>query len=648
MPNPMDLVKNLLLVLTLLIGALASVPLRAETSSVQVAWRLLDYIAVDYSEAVQDGRVISPSEFAEMTEFAATAHQRIDALPASDSKRHLQRAAAALQDLIGAKAPPAAVTAAARSLAADLIRAFPVPITPAKPLDFDRGRKLFARSCASCHGTDGDGRGPASTGLHPSPIAFIDRKRARERSVFALKQVIDQGIAGTSMASFATLPSQDRWDLALYSSSFAYPASLATEGERIWKNDPALRSRIDLKSLVTTTSASLAETLGARKADAVTAYLRRNPAALLSSAASSLALARTRLEEAVEAYANGDHQHAADLALSAYLDGFEPVEPVVSAQDRTLMIKIEAAMGALRSAVADGQSLDEVRAQVATLDILFTGAESMLSAGESAPVSTFLGAFTILLREGLEALLIVVAMLAFLRRTHRNGGLAYVHAGWIAALGGGVLTWVAATHLIDISGASREMTEGFGSVLAAGVLLWVGIWMHGKSSLKAWQHYIHGQLAHALTGRSFWLLFGLSFLVVYREAFETILFCAAIWHHGNGGIVLAGGLTAIATLLAIAWAMLRYSKALPIERFFAYTSGLIALLAVVLLGKGVNALQEAGQLPIHPLANFPRVVLLGLFPTREGVAASLGMIIVLTIGFTLSHIRAKRKHRQNA
>ncbi len=633
--------------LLLFATALVASPARANTASVQTAWRLLDYIAVDYQGAVQEGKVISKAEFAEMTEFAATAYKRIGELPASSAQPDLQRRVAALQTLIAGKAPAATVAATARSLATDLIKAYPVPLTPAKPPSFDRGRTLFTQNCASCHGLNGDGKGPASVGLHPPPIAFTDKDRARERSVFAFYQVLAQGIEGTSMASFAGLPPQDRWDLALYASAFAYPASAAAEGEGIWKGDAALRARINMENLVGMTPASLANEIGEAKAGAVIAYLRRNPAAVLGPTAVSLTLARTHLGEALTAYANGDRKGAVDLALSAYLDGFEPVEPILSARHHALMVRIESAMGALRAGIAKGLPLDEVRSQVGTLDALLTDAEFALAPGETSAGTSFIGAFTILLREGLEALLIVVAMLAFLRKADRSDVLPYVHGGWVAALVAGGLTWIVATYFIAISGASRELTEGFGSVFAAIVLLWVGVWMHGRSSAKAWQSYIDNKLTHALSGPSAWLLFGLSFLVVYREVFETILFYAAIWNQGNRGAVLAGGVAAVVALLVIARMMMRYSRTLPIGRFFAYSSVLIAVLAVVLIGKGVAALQEAGYLPIHPLAGFPRIAILGLFPTREGIIAPIAMIILLVIGFGYNNRKTNRHKKLN-
>ena len=290
-------------------------------------------------------------------------------------------------------------------------------------------------------------------------------------------------------------------------------------------------------------------------------------------------------------------------------------------------------MAALRAAIANGTPPTTVRDQARALDTLFGEAEAALAPEQASSASSFFGAFTILLREGLEALLIVVAMLAFLRKAERRDVMPYVHGGWVAALVAGAATWAVATYAVEISGASRELTEGFGSVFAALVLLWVGIWMHGKSNADAWQRYIREKLTTALNARSAWFLFGLSFIVVYREVFETILFYAAIWTQGNGGAVLAGAGSAIAILAIIAWVMMRYSRTLPIGKFFAYSSALMALLAVVLIGKGVSALQEAGYLPVNPLGEFPRIEILGLYPTTEGIAAQAVMIALLALGF---------------
>jgi high-affinity iron transporter len=231
-------------------------------------------------------------------------------------------------------------------------------------------------------------------------------------------------------------------------------------------------------------------------------------------------------------------------------------------------------------------------------------------------------------------------MVAFLRKAERRDVLPYVHAGWLSALAAGALTWAAATYLISISGASRELTEGFGSLLSAVVLISVGVWMHGKGQADAWQSYINEKLSAALSRRSAWFLFLLAFVVVYREVFETILFYAALWSQGGRVAMLSGAGVAVLALGLIAWALLSFSKRLPIAQFFSYSALLIAVLAVVLAGKGVAALQEAGLLDIRPLAILPRIELLGMFPTWEGLGAQVLTISAIVVGFWLTSRKA--------
>ncbi len=620
------------LVLLVLLALAPAVPAHAQTAPAQTIWRLLDYIAVDYSGAVAGGRVTNDAEYAEMVEFSANVRQRVSELPATPVKAQLVQGAERLQSMIAAKAAPPQIATNARALGRELLAAYPVPLVPAGPPDLSRGATLYAQNCASCHGASGNGRGPAAQGMDPPPIDFTDRSRARERSLFALYQVIEQGLEGTAMPSFANLPPADRWALAFHVGRLAYTP--AGDGERLAAEDAEVRRQLpDLAALVRLTPAQLEEALGPERAAAVTAYLRGNPGALSGSASGSLALSRERLAQAVAAYERGDAGEATDLALSAYLDGFEPVEPLLSARDGRLMTRIETAMAELRSAIGRGAPTQEVRARADELNRLFADAERAISPEAGSAMSAFLGAFTILLREGLEALLIVIAMIAFLRKAERQDVMGYVHGGWIAALAAGVATWFAATYLIEFSGANREITEGFGSLLAAIVLLSVGIWMHGKSQADAWQRYLREKLGRALTRRSAWFLFGLTFVVVYREVFETIIFYATLWSQGNSGAVLYGALAATALLTVIAAAMLRYSRRLPIAQFFRYSSALIAVLAVVLVGKGVAALQEAGWIEVDPVSWIPRIDILGVSPTTQAILAQILAAIIVLAGF---------------
>jgi high-affinity iron transporter len=626
-----------LLVPLLVFAAFLSPAAVASEQTVATTWRLLDYIAVDYREAVADGAIVNQTEFDEMVEFSSTAASSIQILPATPGSQELNARAGELQRSIQGKAPAEQIATQARTLAALLVRHYPIPLSPTVPPQHERGKTLYAQLCATCHGPSGAGDGPASAGLDPPPIDFTDQSRANERSVFALYQVIGQGLEGTSMVSYASLPEEDRWALATYVGAIAYPQSRADAGRELLERDSALRARLDLDSYVGTTPATLAKQLGQENAQAVIAYLRRHPEAVHAPAPNtSLGTARTLLKESMEVYRSGDATRAKDLALAAYLDGFEPVEPLLAARDSALMVKIEAAMARVRTGIAGNVSADDLQVQVDALGGLFNDAQVVLSQQQASSVSSFVAAFTILLREGLEALLIVVALIALLHKAKRTEMLPWVHAGWLAALLAGVVTWALATWVINISGASRELTEGFGSLLAAIVLVWVGIWMHGKSHADAWQRYVREKMNRALSKKSGIFLLGLVFLVVYREVFETILFFAAIWNQGGQASVVAGGATAALVLLVVGWVMMRYSRRLPIGQFFRYSAWLIAVLAVVLTGKAVSALQEAGYLPITWFEGGLRVELLGIYPTLQGVAAQIAVALLLVIGFTLS------------
>lgn len=603
-------------------------------------WQLLDYVAVDYAGAVQNGRVTSPSEYAEMREFAATVRTQLATLAATPAQPVLISQADRLVSAVEAKADPKAVAELAHQLADDLLANYPIGAIPASPPDPTRAGALYAQQCAACHGPSGQGDGPLAASLNPPPIAFTDAERAARRSPFALYEVISQGLEGTAMTSFSSLSEEDRWALAFYVGGLAYAPDSQSKGAALWRDKVELRRHIpSLEALTRSSEAELAKTVGDAQAKAVIAYLRSSPQAVTEPATGTtggtFALARQRLADSVRAYAAGDAVQAKTLALSSYLDGVEPVEPTLAARDRTLMREIETTMAQFRDQLGRQVPAAEVAAQEGKITALFDRAEIALNASETDATAAFLGSFTILLREGLEALLIVIGMIAFLRKAERREVLPYVHAGWVGALLAGGLTWGVATYLVGISGANREVTEGLSALFAAAVLLSVGIWMHQKSLAGRWQQYLHAKMSAALTRRSALFLFSLAFIAVYREVFETILFFIAMWNEQNAGAILGGLIVGAVVLAAVAFWMLRLSKRLPIGQFFSISSILIAVLAVVLVGKGVAALQEAGWVPLA-LVSAPRIEWLGVYPSWQSLLAQLAVGAAAVVGFVVN------------
>lgn len=626
-----------------LVLACGATPPRAVAQTAQVSadvgaevrqvWKLLDYLAVDYPGAVTDGKIVSDAEFAEMKEFSDTALTRLKGLPAREGQQDLIKQAQDLQSAIVALGAPADIARLAHGVADGLLAVYPVPLAPTKTPDLARGQALYMEHCASCHGLQGRGDGEAGKGLEPAPIAFTDHERARERSLFSLYEVITQGLADTPMIGFQEqISEEDRWSVAFFISTFSATPDVRTQGEKLWTEDATLRTHLpNVESLTRILESDLAADVGNDKAFAVLSYLRNTPGAIVQDNAGGLALARAHLADSLKAYQAGDAKRAGTLALASYLDGFEPLEPAVRGRDANLLAQVESGMIKYRSLINSGAPYDQVAAQAEAVNGLFNTADTVLSGAEDS-LTTFLGAYTILVREGIEALLVVVAMLAFLGKADRRDVLPYVHAGWVGALAAGVVTWAIAVYVVDISGANRELTEGFAALFAAVVLLGVGIWMHQKSLAGAWQTYIKEKLSTALTKKSAWFLFILAFVVVYREVFETILFYVALWTRGNGPAILGGFAAGTVTLVVLTTILMRTSRRLPIGQFFAWSSLLIAILAFVLAGKGFAALQEAGIVPAI-VVDAPRIELLGVYPSMWPLLAQAVVLVVAVVGY---------------
>ncbi|MFC5510438.1 FTR1 family protein [Massilia jejuensis] len=623
------------------IGATHANPTSRE-AEVRQLWQLLDYVAVDYAGAVQNGAIISELEYGEMREFSTRAQNQVQALPPHPLHAELAAATARLKQAVERKEAPQQVSRLAREANHLLLQAYPFPVAPHAMPDLARGAALYQAQCASCHGATGAGDGALAAKLEPKPIAFTDEERARSRSLMALYQVISQGVEGTSMPAFASLSEHDRWSLAFHVGTLAFKDADIEAGKSAFAQDKAASATIpDMNTLVTATEEELAKASSPLTARTVLAYVRTHPEAVREQQErTGIALARKLLQDSLNALKNNQRAKATELALSAYLDGFEPLEATLDASDRQLLVDVERTMQLYRGAVSQG-NVPLATEYAAQLDGYFARVEDVTGANKTDATTVFVGALTILLREGVEALLIVIAMVAFLRKADRPQALRYVHAGWLSALGAGALTWLVATYVVTISGASREVTEGLSSLFAAAVLLSVGLWMHQKGQAGQWQAYLKQHLTAAMEKRSAWALFALAFIAVYREVFETVLFYSALAADGNGPALLTGFVTGLVLLTVIAVIFLRTSARMPIGKFFSFSSVLVAVLAVVLVGKGIAGLQEAGWLTATPVTG-PRMPVLGLYPTIQTYAAQLALLLAAGLGFGFNLVKARK------
>lgn len=583
--------------------------------------QLVDYVGVDYPGAVADGEVVNAAEYAEMHEFAQRIGAAVAELPETESKGTLGGLATDLGAQVTEKVDAAAVAETTRRIRNLIMRAYPVTLTPRVPPDLAKAETLFQASCAACHGAEGRGDGPAAAKLDPPPTNFHDAERERQRSLYGLYNTITLGVDGTSMVSFSSLSDSERWSLAFYVGGlFADKSTLAAGARAFERGDgPSLREAV---------TRAPGELSGDEAAAAV--WVRRNPEALFSNRADPLQTTITGVAQSAEAYAAGDVDRAESLAVAAYLDGFELAEAGLRNMDPGLVNAVEDSMVRYRAALAAGAPVTEIRNRATAVIELIDDAGRVLEEQSLSPSLAFVSALFILLREGLEAILVLAAVTAFLVRTGRREALTYLHYGWIGALGLGALTWAAATWVIDVSGAVREVTEGITALIAAGILFYVGFWMHDKVHAQRWNQFLKQKVEGALDGRSLWGVAFIAFIAVYREVFETVLFYEALWAQAGppGHVPVFGGAVAAALgLAALTWGIFRFGLRLPLKQFFAISAAVMFVLAFVFAGKGIAALQEAGKVPVTPLA-FPRIDLLGIYPTVQSLAAQLLLVLI--------------------
>ena len=289
-------------------------------------------------------------------------------------------------------------------------------------------------------------------------------------------------------------------------------------------------------------------------------------------------------------------------------------------------------MAAVRSAIEGQRTLAELQTLIGSANAFIDAADQRLAQRAAGPWVTFVLTAGILLREGFEAVLILIALLAVIRASGSTAATRWVHGGWLAALGVGLLSWFFSGWLLGISGAQREMLEGVTALLAVAVLLYIGFWLHSRTEMSRWTHFVDVQVKTALARRNLWGLAAIAFMAVFREAFETVLFLRAITLEGGalGTSAMAVGVAvSFIVLFALSWALLRSSARLPIRNIFNLSSILMAILAVILTGKGFHALQETGVLTVTQTWWHVTWDLLGIYATWETILPQLLILMLV-------------------
>ncbi|PPK37128.1 cystathionine gamma-synthase [Pseudomonas laurylsulfatiphila] len=614
-----------------LVAACSFQLLAASAEGTPQALHLLDYIGADYPGTVQAGSITDPSGFRAQQESVRTLGSLIAAMPAKPEKAALEQSLAALGNSIDAHQDGAEVARQARQLGAKLAVAYEVSQAPVITPDPVRGAPLYTQQCSVCHGDSGAGDGPAGVGMTPAPTDLRDASRLDRLSLYAIYSTLGQGIEGTDMPAFADqLDDRQRWDLATYIAGFSVDPATAKAEKTYNIADLARQTPAEVQAVE---GPQAAATFRAQRAQPP--QVKRGPAQLLDYTAATL-------DKSIAAYRAGEHDQAYDLSVAAYLEGFELVESSLDNIDANVRKDTEKSLMAYRQSLQDGLPVSEVEQRLDVAKDKLKASAGLLGKDGLSWSLSYISGLLILLREGLEAILVLAAILAFLRNTGQQAAVRSVNVGWGLAFLAGLGTWALAAYVIDVSGSQRELLEGATALFASVMVLWLGVWMHDRRHAAAWQDYIKSSLVGG-GGR-----FGfatLAFFSVYRELFEVILFYETLWlQAGPAGhnAVLAGGATAVVLLIGLAWVILRGSAKLPLALFFSINAGLLCALSVVFAGHGVKALQEAGIFGTRPVPFFD-FDWLGIHADAYSLSAQAVAIIAIVVLYGRSRVVEKRR-----
>ncbi len=585
------------MVRALLLVTLLALPARADVAP--QTWHrvvgLLEYLEGDYGNALNSG------DKAELEEQRGLSDEAIKQLEAAGpaGAPYLERARAVNAAIVAAK-PASEVTALCGALAKTIIEEQSVVRTPTQMPSLEQGKAEFEKNCGSCHGLDGSANTEIAKGLTPPPANFHDAERMSTLTPYKVFNTSTFGINGTAMAGFESLPEDVRWAQAFHIFTLRQP--------------PCTRAppSVGLFELATSTDQQLAAKYGEKEV----ACLRR---VLPRHSADSLSIAQAGLDEALALYVKGDVEGARQAVVDAYLNGLEPVEPKLRARDGQLVASLEQAFTRTRLAAQSGDRFEQ---EIGATQKLLKQAQH--GTGTSSFWSVFITAFLILLREGFEAVVVVGALLAVLKKLGATEQARVVHFGWVSALVVGAIAFVFGQAFF--AGANREWLETIVALGAVGLLLYAALWLNARANISKYMGELRGRMTAALGSGSSAGLFFIAFSSVGRESIETALFLQglAVDSRSAAGWGAAAGLFG---LLALVLVVSKVGFRLPMKTLFSASTVVMVATAVMLLGKGLHGLQELGVLPLAPVRFF-EIEFLGIFPDAWSLIPQLVLAFV--------------------
>lgn len=333
------------------------------------------------------------------------------------------------------------------------------------------------------------------------------------------------------------------------------------------------------------------------------------------------------------AYFGFYEKHGVERAVMSYISGKRGTDT-------------EYQFAKIKRLMSDGASNKTVRAEIDVILKMLHEDANELDGKKESGWRVLLASFIIIFREGLEAILVIAAISAYLVRSGNIQMVKVVYMSSLFAVFASVLAAIALNSIVNLSGANQEIIEGVAMLLATVVLFFISNWMFSKAEAEAWKNYVEGKVKSAISSGSSIALGFAAFLAVFREGAETILFYQAMLSESKEHMDMVWYGLAIGTLvLAIIFIIIRFgTMRLPLKPFFIGTSILMYIMAIAFAGGGVKELQEADIIHVTPVDFVRSIEVLGIYPTVETLLPQIFMVIV--VAFSISYYKTKYLKRR--
>ena len=365
---------------------------------------------------------------------------------------------------------------------------------------------------------------------------------------------------------------------------------------------------------------------------------------------------RASIDRSLRLLDAGQRDAAFEEAKSGYLQCFESVEaPLDVAAGIEFRFKVENAFARVRVLIDDGAPTGEIRDRIVILRGLIDETERKLTAtGVGAPLLVFGQSFTLLLREGLEAVLLLAALFGYLQTTDQGDKYKRpILYGVGVAIAATVVAYFAVDAIFSALPFGQEVLEAIVGLFAVVVLFYVSFWLAARLEQRRWLEFLRARVWKAVSIGSTTSLALIGFTSVFREGFETVLFYQAMLSFSSGmkEWVLLGVAAAVVVLAGVAWAVLRLGRVLPVRTFLAVAVIVVMATSIALVGNAMRALQESAIIDVHFLDGWPNLPIFlaqatGYYPTVPSILAQAALTLIYVVGGAYTFVIAPRRRRR--